>query len=213
MTSSSTPTEDAWNRFHAQLYKQWRPRVVVDIGPSKTDWPGLFDVSIRNIGGSPAFGISCVFTPDLPYPEQEKLSSLAIFQKLPMLAQGDEIRFFFESSVTYLNNPETPKRSTATISYRDSDDTSYTEKNEINLELYRGILYGDRKDIDDVVKELRNLTRILEKLERDGIYAKSWEDIQRERREHEEWVKKTKEEFAQRKQSELKKDVSSTEQG
>jgi hypothetical protein len=71
-----------------------RPRLVFDIAPSKKHWYNLYNVYLKNAGGSPAYNITCIFDPDLPYAKDLALGTLPIFRRLNHIVQGDDITFF-----------------------------------------------------------------------------------------------------------------------
>jgi hypothetical protein len=73
-----------------------RPRIFFNIYPSKTN---LLDMVIRNSGKGPAYDISIKLEPDLIYYEDKTLSDLKLFNNIPFLEGGQEIKFLYLNSV------------------------------------------------------------------------------------------------------------------
>jgi len=63
-----------------ESYEMCRPRLVFDIAPGKKYWYEFYNASLKNAGGSPAYNISCIFNPDLPYADNSSLAALPIFK-------------------------------------------------------------------------------------------------------------------------------------
>jgi hypothetical protein len=159
-----------------------RPRMLFDIAPNNKRWTNLYYVTLKNVGGSPAFNISCAFTPDLQYADTT-LSKLPIFKNLHHLAQGDEISFFYESATRFLNDPKYTLKSTVKITYEDSSKNRFDEPFEVDLERYRNILYTEEKDIGDLIQQVTRIQRTLERIQRDGLVTKTLAEVKREQKE------------------------------
>jgi hypothetical protein len=169
--------------------REWRrPRVFFNISPSKTHSSNLYDVILRNSGGSPAFNITCLFDPDLPYGKDSSLSKLNVFRDLGYLERGDEIRFFFESAVNFLNDPNFPKKTKVKIEYNDSAGISFTDTYVVDLERLRDTYMLEEYKISDIPRELANIRRRLESIERRGLQIKTLDD---ERRGRESWIRRS----------------------
>ena len=165
-----------------ELRELRRPRLVFDIGPSEQEWPSFYEVVLKNVGGSPAYDISCTFDPDLPY-HDTTLSKLNIFRNLSFLEQGAEVRFFFDSSVKFLNDDHFPKTTKIKIAYKNSQGDVLDETLSVDLEKYRHILFHDVKGIQEVVKQLEGVARTLDKIERRGLLTKTPADLLNEQRQ------------------------------
>lgn len=179
-----------------ELARRNRPLVFVEIGPGKTGHINMFMVRVANVGMSTAYDITCQFEPDFPYHGDTTLSQLPVFQRLDYLPPNEELTFFFESAITYLNDPNTPKRTTATLTYRDFDEEQYTDKLVIDLKRFDKLRYPETHDINDLVKQIEDLTRVLERIQRDGLLTKTRQDMEQEMREREEWMRKQREQLS-----------------
>lgn len=164
-----------------ESYDTWRPRLVFDIAPSKRYYSDFYDVSLRNAGGSPAYNITCIFSPDLPYAEDSTLSNLPIFKNLDHLVQGDEITFYFGNSLKFLNDDSFRKETVVTMNYEDVQGNSLSDKSKVDLEKYRGIVFVQTKSIDNIVSELHKLERTLSAIRRSGLIVRSPVDMRPEK--------------------------------
>lgn len=174
-----------------------RPRIFVDIGPRKGGHVNMLEVSITNAGYDPAFDIACVFEPDLPYGGQTTtMSQLPIFQRLDFLLPHDEIRFFFDSAVSYLNRADVPKKTVASLTYFNSRREKFVETLPIDLERYKKLLWSDKGEFNDLVQRIDEIGRTLERATRDGVIIKTTQDLARERKAQIALAKKWKEKSA-----------------
>lgn len=83
---------DLLNDVRKEIFELRRPRLLFDINPSKKHSFNLYDVTLRNVGGSPAYdNNSCTFSPDLPH-GNTTLSELPIFRNLSHLAHNEIMR-------------------------------------------------------------------------------------------------------------------------
>jgi hypothetical protein len=158
-----------------ELQDIYRPRIFFDITIGNKI--NLLDVVLRNSGRSPAYGISCDFEPDLPYYNNIKLSSLGVFKNLPFLEPNREIKFFYNSLFSVIEDKTLPKKTIVRISYSDSKKNQYIETYTVDLERYKGILLSDFTDITDIHKDLENIKKQLDSIQRTGIIVKNKEEV------------------------------------
>jgi hypothetical protein len=161
-----------------ESYEMWRPRLVFDIAPSKKHWYEFYDVSLKNAGGSPAYNISCVFNPDIPYSDNSSLATLPIFHNLNHLIHGEEIAFYFNNSNRFLNDDNFPKQTVVTMNYQDALGHSLSNESRVDLEKYKGILYVENRGLNEIAKELGRIERTLSSIRRGGILVRTAEDTQ-----------------------------------
>jgi hypothetical protein len=164
-----------------ESYDSRRPRLVFDIAPSKRYYSDFYDISLKNAGGSPAYNITCIFNPDLPYADDSTLSNLSIFKSLDHLVQGDEITFYFGNSLKFLNDDSFRKETIVTMNYEDAQGKSLSDKSRVNLEKYRGIVFVQTKSIDNIVSELNKLERTISWIRRNGLVVRRPADMNNER--------------------------------
>jgi hypothetical protein len=159
-------------------------RLVFDIAPSKKYWSGFYDISLKNAGGSPAYNITCLFNPDLPFAENSTLSSLRIFKNLDHLIHGDEITFYFETASKFLDNDSFPKQTVVIMNFEDAQGKLLSDTSKVDLERYEGIGFIESKSIDNIVSELSKIERTLSWIRRNGLVFKTPADLQSERDRH-----------------------------
>jgi hypothetical protein len=139
-----------------EIHDLRRPRVFLDILPNETK-SNILDIVLKNIGGSPAYNISCSFSPDLPYYEKTSLSQMSFFKNLNYLEQGRAIDFPFDSFPSYLADPKNPTKIEVWVEYSDTKGYRYKEKSLVDIEKYRGLLGKDEATLKDVVRQLESL--------------------------------------------------------
>jgi hypothetical protein len=145
---------------------EWiRPRVVLQVKPSRTS-SNVLKFHLKNIGNSPAYGISCHFTPDIKYASTElMLSQIPIFNKMSILVPNEEIVFFFANAIEYLNDKSKPAEFEANISYKNDHGTDFEEKIAIKVNELEGLLFLPEKSLADVAEGLRRIERSLTRIE------------------------------------------------
>jgi hypothetical protein len=152
--------------------------------PGKTN-PNLLDVVICNVGKSPAYNISFIFDPTLPYTDTATLSDMAIFKTPIFLANNHEIRFFYRDLFSILAEGAGfgPKQTNVSVTYEDSKKHVYSEKYTINIERFKGLLTIEQRGTNDLFKELGNIRKELERIQNRGLLIKTPADLEKERRE------------------------------
>jgi hypothetical protein len=142
-----------------------RPRVIVQIRPSKTSL-NLLNFEIKNVGNTPAFDISCHFDPDIQYQKTDlQLSQLPIFNNLNVLAPKEKVVFLFASAIEYFNDQSKPMETRATVSYRSDTDEKYEERISIKINQLEKVYFAQEKGLNSVADELRRIEKIMDKLE------------------------------------------------
>ncbi len=137
-----------------EIQQQQMPAISIKIVPTITE-PNILNIVIQNTGKSPAYNISTILSPDLPY-RAGMISELSVFKSLPVLAPDEKLEFFFASAIDYFNS-DNPKSSTATISYytsqfvQNNNPDKYTTVNQIDLTIYMGQLFVTTKSLNHTV--------------------------------------------------------------
>jgi hypothetical protein len=139
------------------------PAVSLKIIPDNKDPNFLFFV-LKNTGGGAAYDISIVFNPDLNY-RASSLNKLKMFNNMPLLDKGEEIKFFFDSAIQFFKS-DAPTETTVTITYFNTpkiNKGSKPIKREIiiDFEERKGLLYLNRRDVHDLVNEVEELKHAL----------------------------------------------------
>jgi len=151
--------------FVKEIRKYNRPRVIVQIKPSNVS-VNILNLEIKNIGNVAAYDVSCRFVPDVRYHKTELLlSQLPVFNNLRLLAPREEIAFFFANAIDYFNDPTKPMEIETTVSYRDSENTTYEEQFIIKINQLENLAISREKGFDDIVIALRRIERELDKIE------------------------------------------------
>ena len=143
-----------------------RPIVIFDL---VVDHHFVF-ATVHNVGQTPAHDVRIVVNPNVQcllggkgsIPAQERALDIAFVARgIAMLAPQRSIKALmgFWSRVKSAH-PEL--RFEGTISYRGSDDTSYSESFVADLSAHDGLLYRETKDVEDVVKQLEAVARTLD---------------------------------------------------
>jgi hypothetical protein len=112
------------------------PRVLVDFLFDR----GTLHVVLENYGDVPLREVSVEFRPDPVDASGARLSSLALFRRLPFLAPRKRISAFLDSSASYLARGE-PTLVTARIRCRDEAGARHTVEIAHDLGVYRDLAY------------------------------------------------------------------------
>ncbi|MGE6719546.1 hypothetical protein ACQKGD_19600 [Peribacillus frigoritolerans] len=148
------------------------PAVSLKIVPDDTNINFLY-VIMKNTGGGPAYDISVNFEPDIKY-GAKTLNQLKMFNKMPLLDKGEEVKFFFDSAIEYFESDK-PMETRATVSYFLSPQSAKNQKPiirefTIDIEERKGLYHLSKRDINDLVKEIEELKHalIIASIERKG---------------------------------------------
>ncbi|RJS57558.1 hypothetical protein CJ481_17705 [Bacillus subtilis] len=152
-----------YNESRLQRLAQEEPAVSVRLIPHHKNINFYYWV-IKNTGNSPAYDINIKIIPDIEY-KGTTINKLNIFNRLPILEKGEEISFFYNSVVNYLES-DNPKLVKAYITYFTAPKESkgarkITRDFDIDFEERLGLLYLGKKDMNDLVKEIEELKQAL----------------------------------------------------
>lgn len=116
------------------------PDVILDVIHEE----GVLFLALRNIGAGPAEQVSVTFTPDLhALRGTVALSELALFQDLPFLAPGSEIRALLDVGPAYFAR-EAPARFTAAVRFQNELGTTFRRTSTHDLAVYRELGFVQR---------------------------------------------------------------------
>lgn len=141
-----------------------QPAVSIKVVPSD-ETPNILLMIIKNTGGGPAYDLSVTFTPDISY-GNKTLNQLNIFNKMPLLDKGEEVKFFFGSAIEYGNKGE-PNEITANLKYYSVPQSSKDVDESIQREFVIDVIerydlrYISRRNIHDLVNEVEELKHAL----------------------------------------------------
>lgn len=171
---------------------QERPYIIVDF--ELADW--LIDVAVSNIGAGAAKDVKFAFNPELVASDGRNLSeSFWLFKEgAAFLPSGKKIPTLFDASNQYFGSGK-PLVFEVDISYKDMGGKAWTTSMKLDLSMYKGRLFVQRKGIDDIAKSMQKLEAQIEKALAPfgrGILFKTqkdvddqWEAIEQRRQEEE----------------------------
>jgi hypothetical protein len=139
---------------------QERPYVIVDFDVA--DW--LIDVAAVNIGAGAATDVKFSFKPELIDSDNRNLSqSFWLFKEgAAFLPSGKRIATLFDGANRYFGSGK-PLRFQVDISYRDTQGDPWATSMTLDLSMYKGRLYVQRKGIEDVAEALEKLEKHIRK--------------------------------------------------
>ena len=110
------------------------PDVIVDF---ERDDEELF-VTVENIGRGPAHHVSTTFEPALRGARGSvEISELALFEHIPFLAPGKEIRTLLDTTTAYFNRDD-PTQVTATVQFENDEGERFRRSITHDLRVYKG---------------------------------------------------------------------------
>jgi hypothetical protein len=131
-----------------------RPVVVVDFDIDRH--PHIIYLSYENFGRTIAHNVKVTFDPPLKTTFTEQESNLSFFSNtFPTLAPGKTIEGVLDSAIHRLPRTDLPMQHKTTATYTDRNGKSYTTPGELDLSVYRGRMSVTKKDLGDVVDNLK----------------------------------------------------------
>jgi len=163
---------------------QERPYVIMDFDLSDK---GIINLVVKNIGNGSAKDVKFKFLKPMITSDGRDIAKLPLFgQGLRFLPAGKEISQFFDTSVGCFGG-ERPPMFEVGISYYNAQGSTLYEDPPMKLDLsaYKGMYYIQKKDLNDLVKEVENISKhsrdMVSKLERvakgleDGLHIDTYE--------------------------------------
>ena len=138
---------------------QERPYVIVDF--EVAGW--LIDVAVSNIGAGAAKDVTFAFNPELVASEDRNLSeSFWLFKEgAAFLPPGKKISTLFDGSNQYYGSGK-PLVFDVRISYKDMGGKAWATSMKLDLSMYKGRLYVQRKGVHDIAEIMQKLERRVE---------------------------------------------------
>lgn len=115
---------------------------------------------VKNVGRTTANDIKFNFDPPLQsHTKAVKMENIWLIKNgLTSLAPNEERRTFFDSTIGLFNNPSTPLRYTATVTYFGGTRKEERTYNQVlDLNALKGLLYTHESNLDDLVKQFEKL--------------------------------------------------------
>jgi hypothetical protein len=115
---------------------------------------------VKNTGRTIAKDIKMRFKPPL-----RTSSNNLEMEDMPMIKDGitslaprQELRTFFDSAISYYGREDLPLRITAKVSYSGGlQNSERTYEQTLDLQSFKGLLYTDEKDMNDLVKQVEKV--------------------------------------------------------
>lgn len=138
-----------------------RPFVVLDFEPTATIFAELV---VSNIGTTPAREVVVELdqTPEValergPWPA---LDAALFSEGIPLMPPRRDVRMLFDRVPDRVKR-DMPMRYTATVSYRDDQDNSFTDTYPLDLNAWLGYSSIHRKGIHEGVQELEKIRKAM----------------------------------------------------
>ena len=169
---------NAVQEMRAARDQQSAPYVVVyfDI-PFGDQW---IELVVRNVGKTPATDVRLAFDPDLSNSNGTEIGQLSLLRDgIPSLPPEHEIRTFFDGGIHYFaEGRDLPLSYRVRIRYGGGISGEVREAEQIaDLSAYRGILFTQKKGMNDLVGQVSQLvqsTRNIEHAIRGLAEASDW---------------------------------------
>lgn len=139
------------------------PIVTLKIIPD-SKYINFLNFVLKNTGGGSAYDLNVTFTPNLNYGDVT-LNELTMFKRMPLLEKGEEIIFFYDSFIDYLDSGQPLKINAAATYYtlpKDRRSSKKIKRNfEIDFEERKGQMQLVKKDMNDLIKEIQELKQLM----------------------------------------------------
>lgn len=134
--------------------EQERPYVIVDF--EVVDW--LIDVVVSNIGAGAAKDVTFAFNPELVASDDRNLSeSFWLFKEgAGFLAPGKKVSTLFDASNQYFASGK-PFLFDVHISYKDIRGKAWGTSMKLDLSMYKGRLFVQRKGVHEIAESMQKL--------------------------------------------------------
>jgi hypothetical protein len=142
---------------------QSRPYVLVTAEPSAVS-RHFIEIVIQNVGAGPARNVCIKVTPPLRaarHNAQHSLENARVFtEAIDMLPPGFQIRMHFDSALERYGQ-DLPPRHVAQVTYSDGHGHWWDERNVLDMELQRGMLFTEEYNAHHAAKALREIAKTL----------------------------------------------------
>lgn len=127
----------------------------------------FFDLVIANIGNTPVYDLKISMEPKgLKTLGDKKLENINLFKRpIPVFGKGQTLSTFAISYVDFINS-EQQKQITFIINYKTGAGKKRIQEFCFDLEVYRNMSASSEDSLGDVVEEMKNITKKLDKISR-----------------------------------------------
>ena len=134
--------------------KHKSPKVIIDYDLQTFN---IIYLEVKNIGNDYARNIKIIFDPNIEIGNNQKINDKNFLKNISQLSPNQNVRFFFGS---FLEDKYLQKFNIK-ITYNNLEERqSYTEKQILDFSSFIG-LSPQKKDSDEIVKELNNISKYL----------------------------------------------------
>ena len=139
-----------------QFQETMRPKVHVDF---KFKNEQMY-VLVKNYGERSARKIKIKFTPDIKYKirNERALNTTPLIENLPFLSPKNELDSLLGMDFHILPAYES-QNIIAEVNYESEKGVKYQEKQTFSLAVYSKRIYTEVKDVNDIVSELKNISK------------------------------------------------------
>jgi hypothetical protein len=120
---------------------------------------------VRNVGQRPALEVTVHLTPPpvrAREAEQHRLADTRMLNEpIAMLAPGQELKTFFDSSLERQDRTDLPDRYEVELRYKDSSDRMYIEHSVLDVAASKGALTVQVRSLHDLAVSVQKIERIL----------------------------------------------------
>jgi len=153
-----------WFEMRQTRLKTEESNIQVTLEP-QARWGNFFDLVIANIGNTPVYDLKISMEPKgLKTLGDRKLDDINLFKRnIPVFGKGQTLSTFAISYVDFINS-EQQKQITFTADYKTGNGKKRTQAFDFDLEVYKNMSASSESSLGDVVAEMKNVTKKLDKI-------------------------------------------------
>lgn len=170
-----------WFEMRQTRLKAEESNIQVSLEP-QARWGNFFDLVIANIGNVPVYDLSISMKPKgLKTLGDKKLEDINLFKRpIPVFGKGQILSTFAISYVDFINSDQ-QKQITFIVNYKTVSGKNRTQEFGFDLEVYKNMSASSESSLGDVVAEMKNITKKLEKISQHFEKKDLKEEISREK--------------------------------
>lgn len=153
-----------WYEMRKTRIRLDEANIQVTFEPRKS-WGNFFDLVIKNLGNTSVFDLKFKIDPkELKTLGDKKLEDLNLFKKnIPVFSIGEELRTFAITYPSYIHSKQ-PKQFSISVEYKTKDGKTKKQKYNFDMEIYEGMSASSEKSLNEVVEQIENLNKNLDKI-------------------------------------------------
>jgi len=150
-------TWEMLEKIKTESYLERRPYLVSDFKSQKNE---LY-FYIENIGKTPAIDVEIKINPDFELINVDSINNSIFKDKIEFYPPKKVVKTFINSTNVFFR--KNPNKFDVTISYKDTFNNKFSEHLTLDLNHHKKQNYVIEKDINDLIKSLENIKKVLEK--------------------------------------------------